>query len=73
MQKMTSAEQLDYIDGKRLDRKKIQDEINNLNNERKAYLAEKMKNQGGAESETLDSAMAKTIQSMMARKNFQAE
>jgi hypothetical protein len=73
MQKMTPAEQLAYIDGKRLDRKRIQDEINSLNHERKAYLVDRMKNLAGEGTDTLDSAMAKTIQSMMTKKNFRAE
>ena len=73
MQKMTQAEQQTYVDGKRAERQQIQNEINNLNNERKDYLAKRLKDQSGNDSETLDSAMTKTIQSMMAKKDFQSE
>jgi len=73
MQKMSPAEQQAYIDGKRADRKRIQDEINNLNNERKVFLAAKMKELAGSETDTLDSAMVKILQSMMAKKRFQTK
>jgi hypothetical protein len=70
MQKMAPAQQQAYIDSKRADRKRIQEEIDKLNNERKAFLAAKMKEQAGEIADTLDSAMVQTIQSMMAGKNF---
>ncbi len=73
MKEMAPAEQQAYVDAKRADRKRIQNEINNLNNERKAYLADRMKNSADEENDTLDSAMAKTIQSMMAKKDFRSE
>jgi hypothetical protein len=73
MQKMTPAEQQAYVDGKRAERQQIQNEINDLNNARKAHLAKRMKDQAGNDADTLDSAMTKTIQSMMAKKDFQSE
>ena len=73
MQNMTSAEQRSYVDGKRADRRRIQNEISKLNSERKAYLADRAKNPDGEEADSLDSAMAKTIQSMMSKKNFQSD
>ncbi|MBN1566891.1 MAG: VWA domain-containing protein [Acidobacteria bacterium] len=72
MQKMNRAEQKTYIDGKRAERNRIQAEISKLNNERKVYIAAKMKEQAGAETDTLDSAMVKTIQSIMVKKSFQS-
>ena len=73
MQKMTPAEQQAYVDGKRAERQQIQNEINDLNNARRAHLAERMKDQAGNDADTLDSAMTKTIQSMMGKKDFQSE
>jgi hypothetical protein len=73
MRKMTPTEQQAYIEGKRRDRKRIQTEINDLNNERKVFLAAQMKEQAGTEIDTLDSAMTKAIQFMMAKKNFKSK
>jgi hypothetical protein len=69
MRGMSPQQQQSYIDGKRGERKRIQDEINRLNIERKAFLAEKMKET--PEADTLDSAMIRSIRSLMVRKNFE--
>jgi hypothetical protein len=73
MQNMTRTEQKAYIEGKRADRKQIQNEISNLNNERKAFLARREKELSGKGTDTLDSAMTRTIQSMMAKSHFQTK
>jgi hypothetical protein len=72
MQRMASLEQLAYVEGKRADRKRIQEEIDRLNKEREDFLSAKVKSAGEA-TDTLDSAMTKAIQSMMARKKFQTK
>lgn len=73
MQKMTPEEQKAYIDDKRERRNQIKEEITRLATERKAYLAGKAKESAEEESDTLDSAIVETIQSIMADKNFQFE
>lgn len=72
MQKMTPEEQKTYIDGKREERKRIQAEIQQLNSERKKFLADRMKESVENDSDTLDSAMTQSIQTMMKDKNFKS-
>ena len=72
MQTMTLEEQKSYVEGKRKERKKIQAEIQQLNSEREKFLAEKRKEAAENGTETLDTAMTQSIQSMMKEKNFKS-
>jgi len=72
MQTMTLEERKSYIEGKRRERKKIQADIQELNTEREVFLAEKRKESAENGSETLDTAMTQSIQSMMKSKNFKS-
>lgn len=58
-----------HVDSKRSGRKRIQDEINKLNNERQVVLEDRKKELTGTETDTLDSAMAEVIQLMPAGKH----
>jgi TolB-like protein len=69
LKKMDKAELDKYIDGKLAERKKIKAEINRLQAERKAYLAqEEKKNASGAD--TLDKAMINTIHRQASKRGY---
>lgn len=67
MQKMTTAQQEAYITKKRLEREKIQKRIQELSNQRQAYIA---KNQKAQSKDSLDSALLKTIRVQAESKGY---
>lgn len=69
LKKLDKKELNKYIDGKLAERKKIKEEINRLQAERKAFLAqEEKKNASGAN--TLDKAMIDTIRKQATRRGY---
>lgn len=70
MRDMKPAEQKAYVEKKAKEREQIQQQINRLNEERKQYVAMKMKEAGGVEN-TFDAAVIKAIREQAAKKNFQ--
>ena len=67
MKKMTVGERKIYLDEKVKERESIQKEINELNEARRIYVAEKMEESG---DNTLDAAMIKAIRAQAEAKNF---
>ena len=69
LKKMDKKDLNKYIDGKLAERKKIKEEINRLQAERKAYIAqeEKKKSTGG---NTLDKAMIDTIRKQATKRGY---
>ena len=57
-----------YLDGKLEERKKIKEEINRLQSERKAYIAAEEKKKSSAN--TLDKAMIDTIRKQATRRGY---
>lgn len=70
MRDMKPAEQKAYVEKKAKEREKIQQQINRLNEERKQYVAMKMKEAGGVDN-TFDAAVIKAIREQAAKKDFQ--
>lgn len=70
MQKMTPAEQKDYVEAQAKKRAKIQGEIQKLSQARKKLVAAELKKQAEAGAESLDSAMIKSLRTQAEAKNF---
>lgn len=68
MQNMTLDEQKKYIDKKEKEREKYQNRINELDKQRRDYIAQKISE--NKEENTLDAAMLKIIREQASRKNF---
>jgi TolB-like protein len=67
--KAMKKEELDkYLDGKLAERKKIKEEINRLQTERKAYIAREEKKKAGGQ--TLDRAMIDTIRRQAVQRGY---
>jgi hypothetical protein len=71
MQNMTTKEQKEYINKKAKEREKIQNEINNLDQQRRDYITKKIAE--NPESSTLDTAMLKIIRDQASHKNYKFE
>jgi len=71
MQSMTLEEQKKYIDKKAKEREHIQDEINQLDKQRRDYITQKISE--NPESKTLDAAMLKIIRDQASNKNYKFE
>ena len=71
MQSMTLDEQKKYIDKKAKEREHIQDEINQLDKQRRDYITQKISE--NPESNTLDAAMLKIIRDQASNKNYKFE
>jgi len=69
MQKMTPAERRAYVEQKEKARTEIQAKIRKLDDERKKYVAEQMKNQPAAAS-TLDKAVVRAVRSNGTKKGY---
>lgn len=69
VQKLDKAGQQKYLEQKVAERKKIKDEINALQAQRKAYLAAEEKKQAGAN--TLDRAMIDSIRKQATQRGYQ--
>jgi hypothetical protein len=70
MQKMTPEERKAYIAKMTEQRKQIQAKIQKLNDERKKYVAEKMKKLSEKGEDTLDAVMIKSLRKQAAEKKF---
>lgn len=64
----SKTERIKYLEDKKLEREKIQKEINELNAKRSKYVMEQKKN--NAQENTLDAAMIKTVREQATKKNF---
>ncbi len=73
MRKMTVEERKAYVEKKRKERAELQKKINDLNEQRKKYVAQKMKELSGKGEDTLDSAMIKAIREQAKKKQFRFE
>lgn len=68
VQKLSKAGQQKYLDEKLAERKRIKEEINRLQAQRKVYLAQEEKKQSGAQ--TLDKAMIETIRRQAVKRGY---
>ncbi len=68
MKKMSVKERKEYIDKMEKERERIQSKINQLNDERSKYVAQKMLE--NKNDNTLDAVMIKTIREQATQKNF---
>ena len=68
MKKMTVQERKSYLDKMEKEREQIQKKINNLNDERSKYVAQKMLE--NKNDNTLDAVMIKTIREQAKNKNY---
>ncbi len=70
MQKMTLEERKEYIETQLKERRKIQKEIQELNKERKKYVAEEMKKLADKGGDTLGASITKAVREQAAKKDF---
>jgi len=70
MKDMTVEERKAYVDEKAKEREKIQDKINELDNQRRDFIADKLVD---GEDNTLDAAMLKMIREQASEKNYEFE
>lgn len=68
VQKLDKAGQQKYLDEKLAERKKLKEEINRLQAQRKAYISQEEKKQSGAQ--TLDKAMIETIRRQAVKRGY---
>jgi TolB-like protein len=68
VQKLSKPEQQKYLDAKLAERRKIKEEINRLQSERKVYIAQQEKTKSGAQ--TLDKAMIDTIRRQAVKRGY---
>ena len=71
MQSMSSEERTQYVEQKEKEREKIQSEINKLDQQRRDYIAQQMKE--NSEENTLDAAMLQMIREQASNKNYKFE
>lgn len=71
MQTMTKEERKEYVDQKAKEREQIQKEINELDQQRRDYIAKQQKENN--QENTLDAAMLKLIKEQASSKNFKFE
>jgi hypothetical protein len=71
MQKMNAEERKTYVEKNTKERTELQTKINQLNQEREKYVAQKMKEVAG--TNTLDSVMISAIREQSAKRNFKFE
>ena len=72
MQKMTIEERKAFVDEKAKQRTEIQEEIQQLNEQRKVYVAEEMKKLS-KEGDTLGSAIIQAVSKQATQRNFEIE
>jgi len=71
MRGMTIEERKQYVEGRKKERKALQEEINRLNKERRLYVENQRKNL--SETQTLDQAVIKALKSQAETKGFAFE
>ena len=67
---MNKQEKQAYLKTKAEERKKIQQQINRLNEQRKKYVAKEMKNRVDKGEDTLEKVITKTVREQAIKKNF---
>jgi len=72
MRKMSTKEKQAYVEGRLKERAEIQKQIQQLNDQRKKYVAEEMKKQQ-AGTKTLGSAIIQAVREQAKKKNFKFE
>jgi len=72
MRKMSAKEKQAYVEGRLKERAEIQKQIQQLNDQRKKYVAEEMKKQQ-AGTKTLGSAIIQAVREQAKKKNFKFE
>ena len=73
MQKMTPEQRKAYVEANAKQRKETQEKINRLNEERRKYVAEKMKDLKLSGKDTLDAVIIATVREQVVKKNFEIE
>lgn len=73
MRKMDEPARLAYIETKAKEREALQQHILDLNKQRDAFVAEKRRAESTTGTDTLDSAMTKTVRSQAATKGYKFE
>ena len=73
MRKMDAPARLAYIETKAKQRAELQQHILQLNQQRDAFVADKRKSESTTGTDTLDSAMTKTVRSQAATKGYKFE
>jgi len=73
MKKMTMDERKAYVAKQQEERKRLQGEIQKLNDERKKFVAEKMREIESTGADTLDSAMIKAVREQATKRAFTFE
>ena len=73
MRRMNNSEREAYLEKTEKERRRIQETINRLNDERKKYVAVQMKNQGKNTDSSFGAAVVKTVREQAAAKNFRFE
>ena len=71
MQEMTIEERKQYVEGRKKERKALQERINRLNKERRLYVETQRKNL--SDTQTLDQAVIKALKSQAETKGFAFE
>jgi hypothetical protein len=71
MQNMTTEEQKAYVDKKAKEREKYQNQISELDKQRRDYITQKFAE--NPEKNTLDAAMLKIIRDQASQKNYKFE
>ena len=70
MRVMNEQEKQEYLKGKTEERNNIQRQINELNGQRKIYVAEEMKKRADKGEDTLEKVIIKTVREQAIKKNF---
>jgi len=73
MQKMSLEERKRHVDAQKKERARLQEQIRKLNDQRKEFVAQKMKELEKGGEETLDSAMIKAMREQAEKRNYRFE
>ncbi len=68
---LSEADRAKFVADKSAERKQIQDEIQKLNDERKAFIAGEMKKLAGTGAETFDTAIQAILKDQLTRKGYE--
>ena len=70
MRQMSEQENQEYLKAKTEERNNIQQQINELNEQRKIYVAKEMKKRVDKGDDTLEKVIIKTVREQVIKKNF---
>lgn len=73
MQKMNVAERKAYLQSQEKERVEIQEKIKKLNAEREKYVAAEMQKLQASGTDTLDTAMVRTLRGQLQKKNYETK